>query len=131
MHWFLQEIATMASFKKMTFVLVFRTRKKFATTYAIVSFFLFFFSRLFNENFKFHKNCTYDFYEILHSHYTPKGAPAYAKASKSHAWDVRNIAEINPKMTKNQPILEFFRFSQKLFIRFERNFLQSFYTILV
>ena len=30
-------------------------------------FFCFFFSRPFNENFKFLKNCPYDFYEILHS----------------------------------------------------------------
>ena len=50
-------------------------------------------------------------------------------ASKSYGWDVRNIAKIRPKMAKKQPIFDFFRFSQKLSIRFERNFLQSFYTI--
>ena len=50
----------------------------------------FFFSRPFHENFKFLKNCPYDFHEILHSHSTPKGAPACAKASKSYGWDVRN-----------------------------------------
>ena len=44
----------------------------------------FFFSRPFHENFKFLKNCPYDFHEILHSHSTPKGAPACAKASKSY-----------------------------------------------
>ena len=93
-------------------------------------FFCFFFSRLFHENFKFLKNCPYDFHEILHSHSTPKGAPACAKASKSYGWDVRNIAKISPKMAKKQPFFDFFRFSQKLSIRFERNFLQSFYTIL-
>ena len=49
---------------------VFRGREKFSTTYAIVSFF---FSRPFNENSKFLENCPYDFYEILHSHSTPKG----------------------------------------------------------
>ena len=90
----------------------------------------FFFSRPFHENFKFLKNCSYDFHEILHSHSTPKGAPACAKASKSYGWDVRNIAKISPKMAKKQPFFEFFRFSQKLSIRFERNFLQLFYTIL-
>ena len=91
----------------------------------------FFFSRPFHENFKFLKNCLYDFHEILHSHFTPKGAPACAKASKSYGWDVRNIAKISPKMAKKQPFFDFFfRFSQKLSIRFERNFLQSFYTIL-
>ena len=89
----------------------------------------FFFSRPFHENFKFLKNCPYDFHEILHSHSTPKGAPACAKASQSYGWDVRNIAKISPKMAKKQPFFDF-RFSQKLSIRFERNFLQSFYTIL-
>ena len=90
----------------------------------------FFFSRPFHENFKFLKNCPYDFHEILHSHSTPKGAPACAKASKSYGWDVRNIAKISPKMAKKQPFFDFFQFSQKLSIRFERNFLQLFYTIL-
>ena len=51
-------------------------------------------------------------------------------ASKSYDWNVRNIAKISPKMAKKQPFFDFFRFSQKLSIRFERNFLQSFYTIL-
>ena len=36
----------------------------------------------------------------------------------------------SPKMAKKQPFFDFFRFSQKLSIRFERNFLQLFYTIL-
>ena len=90
----------------------------------------FFFSRPFHENFKFLKNCPYDFHEIFHSHYTPKGASACAKPSKSYGWDVRNIAKISPKMAKKQPFFDFFRFSQKLSIRFERNFLQLLYTIL-
>ena len=52
-------------------------------------------------------------------------------ASKSYGWDVRNIAKISPKMAKKQSFFDFFfRFSQKLSIRFKRNFLQSFYTIL-
>ena len=51
-------------------------------------------------------------------------------ASKSYGWDVRNITKISPKMAKKQPFFDFFRFSQKLSIRFERNFLQIFYTIL-
>ena len=63
---------------------------------------------------------------ILH----PKGPHACAKASKSYDWIVRNIAKISPKMAKDQPFFDFFRFSQKLSIRFERNFLQLFYTIL-
>ena len=43
---------------------------------------------------------------------------------------MRNIAKFSPKMAKKQPFFDFFRFSQKLSIRFERNFLQLFYTIL-
>ena len=53
-----------------------------------------------------------------------------AIASKSYDWDVRSIAKITPKMAKKQSFFDFFRFSQKPSIRFERNFLQSFYTIL-
>ena len=51
-------------------------------------------------------------------------------ASKLYGWDVRNIAKISPIMAKKQSFFDFFRFSQKLSIRFERNFLQLFYTIL-
>ena len=61
----------------------------------------FFFSRPFHENFKFLKNCPYDFHEILHSHSTPKGAPACAKASKSYDWNVRNIAKNGQNLPKN------------------------------
>ena len=39
-----------------------------------------FFYRPSIENFKFLKHCPYDFYEILHSHSTPKGAPMCAMA---------------------------------------------------
>ena len=80
----------------------------------------FFFSRPFHENFKFLENCPYDFHEILHSHSTSKGAPACAMASKSYGWYVRNIAKTSPKMDKKQSFFDFFRFSHKLFIRFER-----------
>ena len=68
---------------------VFRSRKKFSTTYAIVTFF---FSRPFKENFKFLKNCPYDFHKSLHSHSTPKGAPgcAMAMAPQLYECDVRN-----------------------------------------
>ena len=92
-------------------------------------FFVFFSSDLFMKISNFSKT-PYDFHEILHSHSTPKGAPACAKASKSYGWDVRNIAKISPKMAKKQPFFDFFRFSQKLSLRFERNFQQIFYTIL-
>ena len=43
---------------------------------------------------------------------------------------MRNIAKINPKKAKKQPFFDFFWFSRKLFIRFELNLVQSFYTIL-
>ena len=89
----------------------------------------FFSPRPFKEKFKFPQNCPYDFYKTLHSHTTPKGAPACTMTSQSYNWDLRHIAKISPKMAKKQPFFDF-RFSQKLSIRFERNFLQSFYTIL-
>ena len=72
-----------------------------------------FFLPTFHENFKFLKNCSYNFYKILHSHSTPKGAPACAIASKSYDWNVRNIAKISPKMVKKQPFFDFLLFSQK------------------
>ena len=43
---------------------------------------------------------------------------------------VRLGCEKQPKLAKKQPFFDFFRFSQKLSIRFERNFLQLFYTML-
>ena len=74
--------------------------------------FFIFFSRPFHGNFKVLKNCQYDIHEILHSHSTPKGAPACANASKSYGWDVRNIAKISPKMAKKQPFFDFSIFSK-------------------
>ena len=88
-----------------------------------------FFSRHFNENFKFLKNCFYDFHKISHSHSTPKGAPACAKTSKSYDWNLRN-SQNYPKNGQKPAIFDFFRLSQKLSIRFEQIFLQLFYTIL-
>ena len=79
-----------------------------------------FFLPTFHENFKFLKNCPYDFHKIFHSHSTPKRALACAKASKSYDWNVRNIAKKWPK--NGHFSIYFFRFSQKLYIRFERNF---------
>ena len=92
-------------------------------------FFVFFSPDLFMKNSNFSKTVHTIFTKFC-SHSTPKGAPAYAKASKSYGWEVRNIAKISPKMARKQPFFDFFRFSQKLSIRFERNFLQSFYIIL-
>ena len=69
--------------------------RSFATTYALVFF------RPFNENFKFPNNCPYDFYKILHGHFTPKGASTCAMISNSYHWDQRNKSKISPNMTKN------------------------------
>ena len=80
-------------------------RKKFSTTYPIVSFFS---PDLFMKISNFSKT-PYDFHKILHSHSTPKGAPACSKASKSYDWNVRNIAKIIPKMAKNSPKTAIFR----------------------
>ena len=87
-----------------------------------------FFSPPFNGNFEVLKNCPYYFHKILHSHSTPKGAIACAMASKSYDWDVRNIVKISPKMAKKLPVLDFFDFL-KYSLRFERTFVESFYTI--
>ena len=67
-----------------------------------------------------------DFNETLHSHSTPKRAPVWAMASKSYDWDVRNIGKICPKTAISRLCSIF----SKLSIWLERNFLQSFYTIL-
>ena len=80
--------------------------------------------------FDFLKHCPYDSDEIFYSHFTPFYGPICAVASKSYGWDVRNIAKISPKMAKKQSFFDFFRFSQKLSIRFGRNFLKLFYIIL-
>ena len=108
-------------------ILIFRSRKKFSTTYAIKTFFFF---RPFNQNCKILENCLYYFQKTSqHIHSTSKRAPVCAMTSKSYDWDVRNIAKISPKMFKNSDIWTIF-ISQKLFIRFEQIFLHSFYTTL-
>ena len=61
-----------------------------------------------------------NFVVILH----PKGPLRVQRhQNRMTGWDVRNIAIISPKMAKKQPFFDFFRFSQQLSIRFERNFL--------
>ena len=44
--------------------------------------------------------------------------------------EMRETEKISPKTGQKTAIFRLFRFSQKLSIRFERNFLQSFYTLL-
>ena len=58
----------------------------------------------------------------------PKG-PLRAQWHQNRMAGMSETAKISPKMAKKQPFFDF-RFSQKLSIRFERNFLQLFYTIL-
>ena len=74
--------------------------------------FLFFVSRPFHENFKFLKNCPYDFHKTLHSHSTPKGAPACAMASKSYYWNVRN-SQNSPKNGQKTAIFRLFSIFSK------------------
>ena len=50
---------------------LFRSRKKFGYLCNHC-----FFSRPFNENFKFLKNCPDDFHKVLHRYSTPKSAPS-------------------------------------------------------
>ena len=70
--------------------------------------------------FDFLKNCPYDSNEIFYSHSTPHYGPLCAISLNSYGWDVRNIAKFSPKMAKKQSFFDFFRFSHKLLIRFER-----------
>ena len=76
---------------------IFRSRKIFSSTYAIVSFFLFFSPDHFMKIANFSKTVHTIFIKYC-SHSTPKGAPACSKASKSYDWNVRNIAKISPKI---------------------------------
>ena len=55
-------------------------------------------------------------------------SPICAMASKLIGWKLRNIARSSPEKIKKQPFLNFFQVLQKLSLRFERSFLQSFYT---
>ena len=71
--------------------------------------------------------------KILHSHFTPKGAPVCSKASKWYDWNVRNIAKISPKMAKSSPktaIFRLFSIFSKTVNTIRTKFLQSFYPIL-
>ena len=65
------------------------------------------------------------------SHSTPFKCPMRAMASKSHNCDLTNIARSSIKVTGKQPSSNFLQFSQILSWRFERTFLQSFYTLLM
>ena len=75
----------------------------------------------------FERNFPKSFFTILES-YMCNGIKSMGLPIKNGY--VRNIAEIGQNWTKNQPKLDFFRFSLKLLIPIERKFLQSFYTIL-
>ena len=79
--------------------------------------------------FKFLKHFPMDLNKTVYSHSTPKQSPTCALASKLYGWNLRNIAKISTKWPKTV-IFRLFLFSQKHSIRFERIFLQSFYTII-
>ena len=64
----------------------------------------------FSTFFEFLKSSPYDSNETFYSHSTPNYGFICAISSKSYGWDVRNIAEISPKMAKKQSFFDFFRF---------------------
>ena len=57
--------------------------------------------------FDFLKNCPYDWNEILYSPSTLYYGPLCVISSNSYCWDVRNIAKINQKIAKKQPVFDF------------------------
>ena len=57
--------------------------------------------------FDFLKNCPYDSNEILYSPSTLYYGPLCVISSNSYCCDVRNMAKINPKMTKKRPFFDF------------------------
>ena len=106
------------------YALIFRSRKKFSTTYAIV---LFFFLPTFSWKFQISQKLSIRFSRnFAQSFYTQRG-PCVCKGIKI-VWP--GCEKHSQNLAKKQPFFDFFRFSQKLSIRFERNFLQLFYTIL-
>ena len=78
------------------------------------------FSQKLSKRFK--RNFLQSFYTILESYMCNGIKIIWLRCEKQ--------PKLAQKMAKKQPFLEFFPFCQKLSIRFERNFLQSFYTIL-
>ena len=68
--------------------------------------------------------------EIFYSHFTPFLGPLCAMSSKPFDCDLTNIVKSSPKVTKKQPVLNILQLFQILALQFERNFLQSIYTIL-
>ena len=106
---------------------IFRSRKNFSTTYAIVSFF---FCRPLQGKIKFLTNCPCDFNKILNSHSTPKGAPVFSKPSKSYDWIVTNIAKICPKTAKISPEAAIFHFFFDFLKNCPNDSNEIFYTIL-
>ena len=75
---------------------------------------------------EFLKNCPYDSNEILYSPSTLYYGPLRAFSLNSYDWDVRNVAKINPKMAKRQPIFEFFDFCKNCPYESNKNFYSHF-----
>ena len=70
---------------------------------------LFFFSRPFHENFKFLKNCPYDFHEILQSFYTQRG-PCVCKGIKIVWLGCEKQPKLAQKWPKNSRFSTLFDF---------------------
>ena len=86
---------------------LFRSRKKFDYLWNLC-----FFSRPFNENFKFLKNCPYDFLKICIIIIHPKMHPPTSEmASKSYNWDVGNSPNL-PENDQKTAIFQLFHFSE-------------------
>ena len=104
---------------------LFRSRKKFNYLYAFIVFSPDLSMNISNFSKTVHTISIKFCPVILHPNVHP---PASAMASKSYNWDVGNSPNL-PENDQKTAIFQLFLFSENS-IRFERNFLQSFYTIL-
>ena len=81
---------------------------------------------------RFERNFLQSFYTILESYMCNGIKIVWLECEKqpklAQKWP--KLAQKWPKLAQKQPFFDIFGFFQKLSIRFERNFLQSFYTIL-
>ena len=91
----------------------FSSRKKFSSTYAIVSFlFCFFFSRPFMKILNFSKTVHTFFYKILQSFYTQRG-PCVRRGIKIVWVGCEKHSQNQPKNGQKTAIFDFFPFFQK------------------
>ena len=88
-----------------------------------------FFLPTFHEKIKSLKNCPNDFQKSLHSHSTPEKAPCVRNGIKIIWLGCEKLEQNYAEKCQRTAIFRLFRFSQKRSIRFEKKFLQSFYTM--